>query len=115
MSQDDHPTAARQPAGTIASVEKFGKTWTSMSEEYLVGYVASFGGTDAGSQMPAVQEMQLRTLKATHELTTAVRASGDCTAEQNAQMVRLTESIRMLTMVVIMIGLVQVGLAIWGG
>ena len=63
MSQeDDHPTAARKPAGTIATVEAVGKTWTSKSEDYLVGYTASFGGNDAGSQMPAVIEMQRRLL-----------------------------------------------------
>ena len=57
--------------------------------------------------------MQRWAIKATRELTTAVRASGDCTAEQNAQMLNLTGSIRTLTWVVVGLAVVQIVIAIF--
>ena len=56
--------------------------------------------------------MQRRALNATRELTTAVRASGDCTATQNEQMLRLTTSIKTLTRVVIGLVIVQIVIAV---
>ena len=46
----EHPQASRTPEGSAADIEAAGKTWQSVSPEYLVGYTTKFGGTDAGSQ-----------------------------------------------------------------
>ena len=82
--------------------------------EYIAKVLENVSDLDlAGSrEYPARQEMQRRALNATRELTTAVRAFGDCPATQNAQMLKLTISIRTLTWVVIGLAVVQIGIAI---
>ena len=66
-----HPIATRTPTSSVADVEAAGKTWQSMSTEYLVGYTTEFGGTDAGSQTPAVIEMQRRLKHSIDRFSTA--------------------------------------------
>ena len=66
----EHPQASRTPEGSAADIEAAGKTWQSVSPEYLVGYTTKFGGTDAGSQTPAIIEMQRRQTKSIDRFNT---------------------------------------------
>ena len=63
----------------------------------------------------AIVEAHRFAVVAMQDLTRAVQTTGECTATQNTQMLSLNYSIRTLTGVVVVISLVQVGLAIWGG
>ena len=88
-------------------------TLDELSDEDLVSYVAGRHSQQASAHNAALAEMQRRAIKATRGLTTAVQASGDCTSEQNAQMLNLTSSIKTLTWVVVGLGLVQIAIAIF--
>ncbi len=86
-------------------------TLDELSDEDLVSYVAE--RHPASAQNAGLAEMQRRAIRATRELTTAVQASGDCAVEQNAQMLKLTISIRTLTGVAIVLVAVQIIIAIF--
>ncbi len=60
----------------------------------------------------SIVETRRRDAVAMQDLTTAVRAAGDCTATQNAQMLKLTGSMKTLTWVIIGLAVVQIVIAI---
>ena len=69
---------------SVDDIERRGLSWQSASLEYLVGYTSVFGGNDAGSQMPAVTEMQRRlylaiedfNVQSTRRARTTIRLTG---------------------------------------
>lgn len=92
-----------------AVLEEHGRSWrkdAGVSDDYLVGFVGESWGTDAANQTPAVTEMQRR-------LAVAIEAAGDCAATQTEQLIKLTVSIKVLTGVLIGLGVVQTALMIW--
>jgi hypothetical protein len=137
----DHPhsiwTLGGIPGGDTgrpspADLESWGASWHGASDQYLIGVAArAFGQNSETASMPAFIESQrrLRDAIATFEasaraasetlataqsrLLAAVDASSDCTAAQNAQMIRLTNALMIYTIVLAAIGVVQLGLMIW--
>jgi len=52
-------------------------------------------------------------VEASRRLTERMDASSDCAATQNAQMIKLTNALRVYTIVLAVIGAIQIGLMIW--
>lgn len=93
---------------TVEALEQRGATWEDASDQYLIGFVMESWGTDAANQTSAVMEMQRR-------LVAATRDSGDCSARQTAEVIKLTNSLKALTWVLVGVGVIQIALMIWKG
>jgi hypothetical protein len=77
------------------------------TEKQLVDHVA--GTTDViGAQTPAMVEMQRR-------LVEAIRAASDSADAQAVQVIGLTQALKVYTVVLAVIGVVQIALMIWKG
>jgi hypothetical protein len=113
MSMNKHPYSKlheSQGAGfpTPATLEERGRTWRDASEEYLIGFVMESWGTDSANQTSAVVEMQRR-------LMHSVRAAGDSADTQAVEIINLTRALKVYTIVLAVIGAVQIGIMLWKG
>jgi hypothetical protein len=141
MSMKEHPfsvwTLGGIPSGahgvpSPTDLESWGATWSGASHEYLIGVAArAYGQNSETVSMPALIESQRRLadaiavfeesartrtqtlLEAQGRLLAAVDAFSDCTTSQNAQMIKLTHALRVLTVVLIGLGIIQIVLMVW--
>ena len=115
-----------------ADLESWGATWREASDEYLIGLGARQYGVDSAPAIPAQIESQRRLklaivafeessqanahrlIEAESKLLTAIDAASDAADKQTAEVIRLTNSLRVLTVVLVIIGVLQAGLMIFG-
>jgi len=81
------------------------------TDKELVDHIVESGFI--GDQSAPVAEMLRRVIESVRQLTAATQAAGDCAATQNAQMIKLTTAIRVLTWVLIAVGVMQIALMVW--
>ena len=107
---EQHPQSVLRDRGlpSMATLEEHGRSWSEVKPEYLIGFVGQSEGPNAANQTPAVMEMQRR-------LVVAIEASGDCAARQTTEVIRLTNTLRILTWVLIGIGTIQILMMVWKG
>jgi hypothetical protein len=106
----EHPFSKLQESKGAAfpstgTLEDRGRTWRKASDEYLIGFVMESWGTDAANQTSAVVEMQRR-------LMVSIQAASDSAETQTAEVIKLTRALKAYTIVLAMIGVVQIAL-IW--
>ncbi len=119
MSIDKHPFSEAgvggfRSAGDIASR---GREWRDVSDDYLVGFVSEIHSL---VHTPAIVEMQRRATTAQREsvvaqqrLVEAMQAASDCAAQQTTEVIQLTRALRVYTIVLVVIGAIQIGLMVW--
>lgn len=74
------------------------------NEKELVDHIAD--NAVIGEQTPALAEMQRR-------FVVAVRAASDSADTQTAEVIKLTNTLRVLTIVLVVMGAIQIGLMFW--
>lgn len=84
-------------------IEREGAAWAQRSDEFLVGYVSQ--NRQSQFHTPAIVEGQRR-------LARAIQTSGDCASTQTAQVLKLTDTLKALTWVLVGVGLVQVAVGL---
>jgi hypothetical protein len=77
------------------------KPWKDWTDEELAGE-AEIGRRGQGA-----------VVESTRRLIVAIEASGDCAARQTDQVIALTDRLKLLTYLLIGLGLVQTALMIW--
>ena len=87
------------------------------TDDGLIDYVV---GRDPGPREAASMEMQRRAMAVQRESNTiqkeliaAIESSGDCASVQTAEVIRLTNTLKTLTYVLIGLGVVQTALMFW--
>jgi hypothetical protein len=87
--------------------------------QQLVDYAAGRGPAQHTALVLEAQRRSIdasRSLEAvTRDLITETRSAGDCASAQTEQVIRLTNSIRLLTWVLVGVGVLQVLLMVWKG
>jgi hypothetical protein len=73
------------------------------SEKELVDHIAESMNAILGDQSAPIAEMQRR-------LIIAIQSSGDCASAQTAEVIKLTNALKVLTYALIAIGAIQIGL-----
>jgi hypothetical protein len=113
------PPELTRGSQAIQNAEDAGRRWENVSIPALVGSSTN-GNPETRSAVSA--EMQRRLMVAQREsneiqkrLITAIESSGDCASEQTEQVIRLTNSLKVLTWVLVGVGVVQVALMLWKG
>jgi hypothetical protein len=86
--------------------ESDGSAWADRSDAFLVGYVSE--NRPSQFHTPALVEMQRRRIVAT-------RGAGDCASQQTAEVINLTRALKTYTIVLTLIGVVQILLMIFKG
>jgi hypothetical protein len=109
-----HPPSAEDKIP--AAVEAAGAEWRNadVSDDYLIG-VATMQHGDTGAAVAAAIEMQRRAIKTQQRLIVAIDASGDCASRQTEEVIKLTRALKTYTIVLAIIGAIQIWLMWWKG
>jgi hypothetical protein len=114
MSIVDDERLARERAETEAE----GRKWENERDEYLVGFVRT--RVNEKQQNIALAELHSRVIKGQRQnsaiqekLIVSIDAASDCAAMQTANVITLTNTLRLLTWVLVAVGVVQVLLMLW--
>lgn len=112
-----------------ADVESWGASWTAASDDYLVGLAARQIDPTTNA-IAALIESQRRLkgaiavfedsarassrtlLDAQTKLLTSIDAFSDCSSQQTAEMIKLTDRLRVLTWVLVGFGALQIAIGI---
>jgi hypothetical protein len=121
--------SANNPDSLRRLIQAEGRWWAQFSETELIGLVAWHG--EDRVREAAAAEIRRRgivadaehasklitfaeeTSKQTDQLIVATDASSDCANQQNEQMIKLTDATRLLTWVLVAVGVVQIALMVW--
>ena len=141
MAMREHPFSVwalggipggEQGTPSPTDLESWGKTWSGASYEYLIGVSArAYSQNSETVAMPAMIESQRRLtdaiavfeksardssqtlLNVQSRLLVAIQASSDCAATQTDEVIKLTRALKVYTIVLALIGVVQIGLMLW--
>lgn len=117
---EQHPFSEAGHVGlrSATDIASRGRPWADVSDDYLIGFVSEI--QHGLSHTPAVVEMQRRVTVAQREsnaiqqrLIQAIEAGSDCASQQTTEVINLTRALKVYTVVLIAIGIVQIALMFW--